>query len=49
MYLHERDNWTNFYWKQDEIAVLLDRVARAQGKLYGRLVYNLELQVFEYH
>lgn len=37
MYLHERDNWTNFYWKQDEIAVLLDRVARAQGKLYGRL------------
>ena len=37
MYLHESDNWTNFYWKQDEIAVLLDRVARAQGKLYGRL------------
>ncbi len=37
MYLHEKENWTNFYWNPDEIAVPLDEVTRAQGKLYGRL------------
>lgn len=37
MYLHEKDNWTRFYWNTDEIAVPLDEVTRAQGKLYGRL------------
>lgn len=36
-YLHEKDNWTDFYWNQDEVAMLLDRVSRAQGRLFGRL------------
>lgn len=37
MYLHEKENWTDFYWNSDEIAIPLDEVTRAQGKLYGRL------------
>lgn len=37
MYIHEYDNWTEFRWKGDDIAVLLDEVCREQGKLYGRL------------
>ncbi|MDO4181862.1 MAG: Fic family protein [Bacteroidales bacterium] len=37
MYIHEKEDWTNFYWNQDEIALPLDEVTRAQGKLYGRL------------
>jgi len=36
-YLHEKDNWTDFYWNTDEINVLLDDVSRAQGRLFGRL------------
>jgi len=36
-YLHEKENWTDFYWNQDEVAVLLDHVSRAQGRLFGRL------------
>lgn len=37
MYIHERENWTEFRWNQEQIALLLDEVAREQGKLYGRL------------
>ena len=37
MYIHERDNWTDFRWRSDDIALLLDEVCREQGKLYGRL------------
>ena len=37
MYIHEHNNWTNFHWKSDDIALLLDEVTREQGKLYGRL------------
>ena len=37
MYLHEKENWTDFYWEQEKIALLLDEVTRAQGRLYGRL------------
>jgi len=36
-YLHEKDNWTDFYWNQEEVAVPLDSVSRAQGRLFGRL------------
>jgi len=36
-YLHEKENWTDFYWNQEEIALLLDNVSRAQGRLFGRL------------
>lgn len=37
MYIHERDNWTAFRWKADELTALLEDVNRKQGLLYGRL------------
>lgn len=37
MYIHEHNNWSNFHWESDDIALLLDEVCREQGKLYGRL------------
>ncbi|MBR0023848.1 MAG: Fic family protein [Muribaculaceae bacterium] len=37
MYIHEYDNWPNFRWANDQIALLLDTASRAQGLLYGRL------------
>ena len=37
MYIHERDNWTDFRWNDQEVALLLDEVTREQGKLFGRL------------
>ena len=37
MYIHEYDNWHNFVWNNDKINILLDKVCREQGKLYGRL------------
>ena len=37
MYIHERDNWTNFRWNASQVAVLQEVVCRKQGLLYGRL------------
>lgn len=37
MYIHEHDNWTDFRWDDNKVALLLDEVTREQGKLYGRL------------
>lgn len=37
MYIHERDNWTDFKWDNSRVALLLERICREQGKLYGRL------------
>ena len=37
MYIHERDNWTNFRWNDSQISLLLEVVCRKQGLLYGRL------------
>ncbi|MBO4813476.1 MAG: Fic family protein [Muribaculaceae bacterium] len=37
MYLHEKDNWTEFTWDENRVAILLDEVVRQQGHLYGRL------------
>lgn len=37
MYIHEKPNWTDFYWSKDEVTPLVDKVRIAQGKLYGRL------------
>lgn len=37
MYIHERDNWTDFRWDNSKVALLLERVCREQGNLYGRL------------
>lgn len=37
MYIHERDNWTNFLWDNAKVSVLQEIVFRKQGLLYGRL------------
>ena len=37
MYIHERDNWTNFHWDDSQVSLLLEKVCRKQGMLYGRL------------
>ena len=37
MYIHERDNWTNFRWDASEVSLLQEKVFRMQGLLYGRL------------
>ena len=37
MYIHERDNWTNFRWDTSKVSLLQEKVFRKQGMLYGRL------------
>ena len=37
MYIHERDNWTNFRWDATQVSLLQEKVCRKQGLLYGRL------------
>lgn len=37
MYLHERENWTNFRWDASCLSLLLEEVSRKQGLLYGAL------------
>ena len=37
MYIHERDNWTDFRWDTSQVSLLLENVFRKQGLLYGRL------------
>ena len=37
MYIHERDNWTNFRWDESQVSLLQEVVCRKQGLLYGRL------------
>lgn len=37
MYIHERDNWTDFRWDTSQVSLLQDLVCRRQGLLYGRL------------
>ena len=37
MYIHERDNWTDFRWNESQVSLLLEKVCRKQGLLYGRL------------
>ena len=37
MYIHERDNWTNFRWDPSQVSLLQEKVFRKQGLLYGRL------------
>ena len=37
MYIHERDNWTNFRWDTSQVSLLQEKVFRKQGVLYGRL------------
>ncbi len=37
MYIHERDNWTNFRWDAPQVSLLQEKIFRKQGQLYGRL------------
>ena len=37
MYIHERQNWTNFRWDATKVSLLFEEVCRKQGMLYGRL------------
>lgn len=37
MYIHERDNWTDFRWDELQVSRLQETVCRKQGLLYGRL------------
>ena len=37
MYIHERENWTNFRWDTSQVSLLQEKVFRKQGMLYGRL------------
>lgn len=37
MYIHERENWTQFWWDNSRVSLLLEQVCRKQGMLYGRL------------
>jgi Fic family protein len=37
MYIHERDNWTNFVWDNDKLSPILASVRHLQGRLLGRM------------
>ncbi len=37
MYIHERKNWTNFTWDNDQLSPLLASVRHRQGRLLGRM------------
>jgi len=37
MYIHERENWTNFYWNNEKILPTLATTRHLQGKLLGQM------------
>lgn len=37
MYIHERENWTNFFWDTDKLSPILASVRHLQGRLLGRM------------
>ncbi|GHT44639.1 cell division protein Fic [Bacteroidia bacterium] len=37
MYIHEKDDWTNFTWAPDKLAPLLGNVRHLQGRLLGQM------------
>lgn len=37
MYLHQRDNWTDFTWDNDKLLPVLASVRHLQGRLLGRM------------
>ena len=37
MYIHERENWTDFHWENSAIDALTEQASRKIGLLYGRL------------
>lgn len=37
MYIHERQNWTNFFWDNDKLSLKLSNIRHLQGRLLGRM------------
>jgi Fic family protein len=37
MYIHERENWTNFVWDNEKLSPILASVRYLQGRLLGRM------------
>ena len=37
MYIHERENWTNFIWDNDKLSLKLSNIRHLQGRLLGRM------------
>lgn len=37
MYIHERENWTNFFWDNDKLSPILASVRHLQGRMLGRM------------
>ena len=37
MYIHEKNNWTDFQWDNTKISLLIEEASRKQGLLFGRL------------
>ena len=37
MYIHERENWTDFRWDSTQVTLLVEEASRKQGLLLGRL------------
>ncbi len=37
MYIHERENWTNFTWDSEKLSPILASVRHLQGRLLGRM------------
>lgn len=37
MYIHERENWTNFFWDNEKLSPILASVRHLQGRLLGRM------------
>lgn len=37
MYIHERENWTNFIWDNEKLSPILASVRHLQGRLLGRM------------
>ena len=46
MYIHERENWTNFNWDNAKLSPILSSVRHLQGRLLGRME-SLGFEVIE--
>jgi Fic family protein len=47
IYIHERKEWPNFFWKQENISSVLAQVRHHQGRLLGRMEgigFNLQAE-----
>ncbi|KAA6333686.1 hypothetical protein EZS27_017923 [termite gut metagenome] len=40
MYLHQKENWTDFKWNDEKLLSLLGHVRYLQGKLLGQMENN---------